>query len=117
MRFDGSARTVQGDELGLLAVPAGDASILDEGVGLLSLEPPALLLSTVKPADDGKLLVRVLNPTGDHHRAVLTVGIAATGARSVRLDETADEGDVDVTDGHVRFEVGPHVLRTVLLEH
>jgi alpha-mannosidase len=116
LRFDASERTVQGDELGLLAVPAGDDPILDPGVSLLALEPPALVLSTVKPADDGAVVVRVLNPTDDAHTAVMTVGLVVRDAASLRLDETVDDGQVEVVDGRVRFAVGPHALRTIRLQ-
>jgi alpha-mannosidase len=115
LRLAASEHAIQGDELGLLAVPAGDEPLLVEGTSLLTLEPAALVLSTVKPTADGGILVRVLNPTDDHETAVLTLGVGVTRARSVRLDETDDDGDVDLTAGRVTIGVGPHSLRTVVL--
>jgi alpha-mannosidase len=115
LRFDASERVVVGDELGLLAVPAGEEPILDPGTSLLTLEPAALVLSTVKPADDGTTVVRVLNPTDLSHSAVLTVGIPVTEVRSLRLDESSDDGEVSLADGRVTFPVGAHALRTIAL--
>ncbi|HEU5307863.1 MAG TPA: hypothetical protein VFW97_11085 [Acidimicrobiia bacterium] len=115
LRVDASERTLLGDELGLLAVPAGDAPLLDPGESLLTLEPAALVLSTIKPVDDDTVLVRVLNPTDDVHTAVLTLARPITRAESRRLDETADDGDVELADGRVTFTIGAHALRTVAL--
>jgi hypothetical protein len=115
LRVDTDERTVLGDELGLLAVPAGDEPLLPPGRSLLTLDPPALVLSTLKPGADDTLVVRVLNPTDEPHIAELTVGILVTGARSLRLDETPDGGAVDLIDGAVSFPVGPHALRTIEL--
>jgi alpha-mannosidase len=113
LRVDADARTVLGDELGLLAVPAGDTPLLEEGVSVLSLAPAALVLSTVKPGDDEQIVVRVLNPTDDRHTAVITFAIPVTAAESLRLDESIDDHPVELGDGRVRFDVGPHALRTI----
>jgi hypothetical protein len=115
LRVDASERTLLGDELGLLAVPAGDAPQLDPDVTLFTLEPAALVLSTIKPVDDDTIVVRVLNPTDEPRTAVLTLGVPVTAAESRRLDETADDGEVQLTDGRVTFAVGAHELRTVAL--
>jgi alpha-mannosidase len=115
LRLAADARTVLGDELGLLAVPAGDAPLLEPGTSLMTLEPAALVLSTVKPADGGAVIVRVLNPTDDEHTAVLTLAASIAGAVSLRLDETPDGGEVALDDRRVSFAVGPHALRTVAL--
>lgn len=115
LRIDGSERTLLGDELGLQAVPAGDAPILDPDVSLLTVEPPALVLSTLKPSAGGGMVVRVLNPTTETHDALLTWLHPIADVTSLRLDETADDGDVDLAlDGRsVSFTVGPHALRTI----
>jgi hypothetical protein len=60
-------------------------------------------------------VVRVLNPTDDVHTAVLTLARPITRAESRRLDETADDGDVELADGRVTFTIGAHALRTVAL--
>jgi mannosylglycerate hydrolase len=115
LRVDATERVLLADELGLRAVPAGDAPILEPGVSLLSLEPEALVLSTVKPGDAGACIVRVLNPTDQTASAVVSVGVPVTRAVSLRLDESPDGGDVDLDGATVRFTVGPHALRTVAL--
>jgi alpha-mannosidase len=115
LRVDASERTLLGDALGLLAVPAGDAPQLDPDVTLFTLEPAALVLSTIKPVDDDTIVVRVLNPTDEPRTAVLTLGVPVTAAESRRLDETADGGEVQLTDGRVTFAIGAHELRTVAL--
>jgi alpha-mannosidase len=115
LRLDAPEPVILGDELGLLGVPAGDEPMLEPGVSLLTLEPPSLVLSTLKPSDDGTVVLRVLNPTDDAHAAVVTLGVARSEVTSLRLDETPDGGDVELVDGRVRFDIGPHALRTVLL--
>jgi alpha-mannosidase len=115
LRVDASERVVLADEVGLLAVPAGDAPILAEGRSLFTLAPSTLVLSTVKPADDDTVVVRVLNPTDDTHTATLSVGFLVDDVTSLRLDETPDRREVAVSDERVTFEIGPHGLRTVAL--
>jgi mannosylglycerate hydrolase len=101
-------------ELPLRAVPAGEAPLVPEGRALLALEPRALLLSALKPAEQGEgLVVRVLNPTGAAHEAVVRLGFPFASAEAVRFDE-APTGDA-VTRDHdtLRFAVPPHALRSV----
>jgi hypothetical protein len=112
----GVAACAAADELGLMAVPAGPIPLVPEDSSLLSLEPARLVLSALKPAEDGRgLIVRVLNPTDDDARAVLSVGFDLAGADSVRLDETSDWAEVELTGRELTFPVGPHVLRSVRL--
>jgi hypothetical protein len=115
LRLAADERTVLADELGLCAVPAGAAPLLAPDTSLLTLEPASLVLSTMKPADDGAVVVRVLNPTDDEHTAVVTTRVPVGRATSLRLDETPDRGAVTLEDGRVIFTVGPHGLRTVAL--
>jgi alpha-mannosidase len=54
---------------------------------LLVLEPSTLLLSAVKPADDGEgIVVRVVNPGGTSARAARRVGLDVRSAHAVRGD-------------------------------
>ena len=108
-------RVLQADELGLRAVPAGDQPLVEPGVSLLTLEPDTLVLSTLKPADGDECLLRVLNPTDDPVDAVVTLGLPVARVRSLRLDESSDDVEVEVeVDGPtLRFTVRPHALRTV----
>jgi alpha-mannosidase/mannosylglycerate hydrolase len=108
---------VQDAELGLRAVLGGPAPLLEPGTSLLSLEPPALVLSACAPAtDDDGFVVRILNPTDDGHEAVVRLGFAVAGAQPVRLDESSCDEPL-VREGDVlRFPVPPHALRTVRVD-
>jgi hypothetical protein len=101
-------------ELPLRAVPAGDAPLAPEGRALLALEPRALVLSAVKPAEQEEgLVVRVLNPTDAAHEATLRLGFPFARVEAVRLDE-APTGDAVTRAGEtLRFTVPPHALRSV----
>jgi alpha-mannosidase len=112
----GVAACAVADELGLKAVPAGPIPLVPEDTPLLNLEPAWLLLSALKPAEDGRgLIIRVLNPADDVARAVVTVGFDPAGADSVRLDETSDGANVELTGRELTFPVGPHALRSLRL--
>jgi mannosylglycerate hydrolase len=113
LRVDASERVLLADELGLRAVPAGDAPILEPGVSLLMLTPETLVLSSLKPGDDGACLLRVLNPTDENADAVVSLGVPVARVDSLRLDESPDDGDVDLDGSTIRFTVGPHALRTI----
>jgi mannosylglycerate hydrolase len=108
-------RAARDAELGLLAVAAGDAPLTGPDEALVTLEPRAVLLSALKPAEreDG-FVVRVLNPTDDEHDAVVTFGFEVASARGVRLDEEPDDVTLKVSGRELRFAVPPHALRSVL---
>jgi alpha-mannosidase len=101
-------------ELGLRGVLGGPAPLLEPGRALLFLEPPSLVLSSCKPAEDGDgLVVRVLNPTDEPQEARLAFGFDVASVGAVRLDETA-VGQPVVHDGRgVRLPVPPHALRSI----
>ena len=102
-------------ELGLRAVPAGDAPLLDPDIALLELAPRELSLSALKPANDGNgFVVRVLNPTDHELKAHLRLAQPTTSVTPVRLDETASGDRIQIVDGSVAFDVPPHALRSVL---
>ena len=113
LRVDASERVLLADELGLRAIPAGDAPILEPGVSLLTLVPETLVLSSLKPSDDGACVLRVLNPTDETANAVVSLGVPVARVVSLRLDESPDGGDVDLDGSTIRFTVGPHALRTI----
>jgi alpha-mannosidase/mannosylglycerate hydrolase len=103
-------------ERGLCAVSAGDAPLLAPGHALLSLEPAGLLLSALKPADDGDgSVLRVLNPTDRALEAVVRLGLPVAGAEAVQLDETPCPGDVSLRGDVLGFAVPPRALRSVRL--
>lgn len=55
----------------------------------LFLDPDAVLLSAVKPPEEGEgIVIRIYNPTARYLEAVLRVGFPLSGARELRLDES-----------------------------
>jgi hypothetical protein len=102
-------------ELGLRGTIAGRAPALVDGRSLLALEPASLVLSALKPADDGAgIVVRVLNPTDAPAVARLRAGFPLVAARAVRLDETPI-AEVPVEHATIAFDVPPWALRSVRL--
>jgi alpha-mannosidase len=101
-------------ELGLRAVACGDAPLVSEGDPLVSVEPAALVISALKPAEEGDgLVLRVSNPTAAPLDAHVTLGFPFDTARSLRLDEEPDEHVVTRKGATLHFSVRPHALRTV----
>jgi mannosylglycerate hydrolase len=105
-------------ELGLRAVPAGPEPILPAGRGLVTLDGPGVVLSALKPAEDGNgLVLRLLNPTGTSADAHLQWGHFGGEVSEVRLDEepaeaaTASALQVD-SDGAV-MRIPAHGLRSL----
>lgn len=108
------ATTLAADELGLRAVPAGAAPILPEGASLVQLDPPDVALSALKPAEDGDgFVVRIANPTGTDHDAVVHIGAPIARAVSVHLDETPDDQPLDCDGSVLRLRVRAHSVRSV----
>jgi mannosylglycerate hydrolase len=109
----------QDAEWGLRAVEAGPAAdaLWPEGTPLVSLAPPALLLSALKPAAEGDgIVLRVLNPTAEWQQAELSFGLPLARASFVRLDESRLAGSPANDGGVVRFPVAPHALCSLRLE-
>jgi mannosylglycerate hydrolase len=109
--------------IGLCGVVAGPAPLLPDGASLLRLDPPLLLLTAVKPAENGKgIVVRVLNPSSQVVEAVLSLGFPLPLhhedwiVRPVRLNEDPAEFDVRRSGKQIRFEVPPRALRTIVLD-
>jgi mannosylglycerate hydrolase len=110
------AATAVADELGLRAVPAGKAPLWPDERSLLRVDPASVVLSTLKPAEDGDgMILRVLNPTGAEVETSVVLGLPVEEAVSVRLDETADGGRCQLRGPQLVLPVGPHALRSVRL--
>jgi len=106
--------TAAADELGLRAVPAGDTPLLPEGSSLVELDPPWVVLSAIKPSEDGDgFVLRVLNPTSRAADASVTLGLPLADAVSVRLDETSDGQPLERDRSCLIFPVQPHALRSI----
>jgi hypothetical protein len=102
-------------ELGLRAAIAGAEPRLADGRTLLALEPPSLVLSALKPAEDGDgIVVRVLNPDDAPAVAILRAGVPIGAAHAVRLDE-APIAELAVDEGTVQFDVPAQAVRSVCL--
>jgi alpha-mannosidase/mannosylglycerate hydrolase len=107
-------RLARAAELGLRAVVAGAAPLFAADQSLLTLQPPTLVLSAVKPAEDGDgAIVRVLNPTDDPVEAALEFGLPVGAATSVRLDESPDDRDLRQDGSTLWFGVPAHALRSI----
>jgi len=110
------AAAIRSAELGLRGVPAGPEAVLEQGISLIGLEGAGLVLSAVKPADDGPgIVVRVQNPGSEASAALLRLGFPVASVSAVRLDESAAEFPTIRDGATVRFDVPPHALRTVML--
>ncbi|MGA8724290.1 MAG: glycosyl hydrolase-related protein [Acidimicrobiales bacterium] len=103
------------DELGLRAVPAGTDPLLPVGTELVHLEPASVVLSALKPAEDGDgMILRLLNPTDAEVDATVHLGLP-NEVVSVRLDETADDRSFERRGSRLSITIGPHALRTLRL--
>jgi alpha-mannosidase len=114
--FTGTAdpASVRAAELGFRAVCAGPEPLLAEGGSAFAVDGD-VVLSTLKPAADGDgTVVRVLNPNDEPASAVLRWARPPTDVTSVRLDESALDGPLDVDGATVTIAVPPHALRSVL---
>jgi mannosylglycerate hydrolase len=108
-------------ELGLRAVPAGPNPVLSPGHSLFTVDGAGVVLTALKPAEEGSdLVARVLNPTDESRQAVLTWSLPVGAMSAVRLDEQPWEGEENLTrliDGQrARLRIAPHALRSVRVE-
>ncbi len=101
-------------ELGLRAVLCGDEPLASELEPFLEVEPPSLILSACKPAEDGiGVIIRVLNPTSVPEQVRIGLGFAFEKFEMLRLDETSDGGPVERDGQSLLFPVPAHALRSV----
>ncbi len=81
--------------------------------GFLELAHGQLVLSAIKPAEDGKgLVVRLWNPTGKKRRDTLRFWKKPASAETLRLDETGGKR-LAVKGAEMAIEAGPHRIVTV----
>ena len=98
------------------AVVGGAQPLVAADRALLTVTPRDVLLSALKPAEQGDgIIVRLLNPTDRAVPAAVTLGFPATSVRAVRLDETPCDATVTLDAGTIRLELPPHALRSVLV--
>jgi alpha-mannosidase len=110
----GNACAARDAEIGLWAVAAGAAPLLPAERALLTIEPRDVVLTALKPADDGPgVIARLLNPSGATREVRIDVGFPLAGVQSVRLDETPDTDPVTVSGSCVSLPVPAYGLRSV----
>jgi len=106
----------RGVEHELLAVGAGDAPLHPPETSLLEVSPREIVLSALKPAEDGDgCVLRLSNPTDQARTALVRVAFPVRQATSVRLDETPDEQPLTHDGTSLEIPLGPHALRSVRL--
>jgi hypothetical protein len=102
--------------LGLRGVIGGDVPLLAGDRALVALEPSTVLLSALKPAEEGEgIVLRLLNPTDHAATARVRLALPVQSAEAVRLDETPLGETVRVDAGVLQLPLPPHALRSVLL--
>lgn len=91
------SRSAAAADLGLRAVPAGPEPLLQPGASLLTVEGDGVVLSALKPAEDGSgVILRLLNVTGEAQPATVTARWPWSRVLEVRLDESAGDDPVRV---------------------
>jgi len=102
---------------GLRGVVAAPQPVLEPDRSLLALEGEGVVLTAVKPAENGAgIVVRLSNPTDDTRSVVLRTDFPVARCELVRLDETPASGHISQDVRGLRLEIAPHALRTVLLK-
>ena len=110
------ARAVRDAELGFRAVAAGAVPLLPERQALLTVEPRTILVTALKPAEDGTgIVLRLLNPTDVPLEARIRFGFAAAHIECVRCDESPCEESLVVQNDSVLITLAPHRLRSLRL--
>jgi mannosylglycerate hydrolase len=100
----------------LRAVAAGGTALLPAERAQLRIEPAEILLSALKPAEQGEgVVVRLLNPTDTGVEARLTVGFPFRAAESLCLDERPADFPLTVRDQVITLPLPPHAVRTLRL--
>ncbi len=103
---------------GLRGVIAGPDPLFEPGRSLLAIGDDRVVLSALKPADDGDgLILRLLNPTDEPRDVNIELGFLMTDVESVRLDEVTPMGDVAHDGSTIRVDIGARSLRTLRLHH
>ncbi len=109
------AAAARAAELGLRAVAAGDAPLLEAGTASLELSAP-LVLSAWKPAEDGDgTILRVLNPSGEAVAGRLLLPPGTSEVSAVRLDEAPDSAAFTREGREVRADLRPQGLLSLRL--
>ncbi|MEE9413753.1 MAG: glycosyl hydrolase-related protein [Acidimicrobiales bacterium] len=108
-------RAIQRATIGLRGVVAGPEPMLEADKSLLAVSNDAIVISALKPADDGEgIILRLLNPTDDQLDADVSLGFEPAEVWLARLDETAIEM-VPLDNHGFRTQVEPHALITYRL--
>lgn len=103
-------------DLGLKAVVAQEAPLLKAGFSLLEIEPRQILLSALKPPEEGEgLILRLLNPSDREIKACIKTGFPLNRVIPIRIDENSAEHTLSVKENIIEIPVPPHALRSLLI--
>jgi alpha-mannosidase len=116
------ANAARDAELGLRACAAGPAALGPADAALLEVKPGEVVLSALKPAEDGAgTILRLLNPTDTAVEARIRLAPALLARideiRSVALDETGPREAVLRDGADILVPLRPHGLATLRLRH
>jgi mannosylglycerate hydrolase len=109
-------RAARDAELGLVAVAAGDTPLVPPERALVEIAPRDVVLSALKPAEEGAgMVLRLLNPTDGPLTARVRLGFPVAEVLPVRLDETPDGKPLAPAGASFVVDVPAHALRSLLL--
>lgn len=115
----GEWRAARDAELGMRGVLGGPSPRLDDGRAMVGLSGEGVVLSALKPADDGDgVVIRLLNTTGRDTHAALRFGFAVTDVVACSLDEqplSPRDSGLQAGSQDVQLEVPAHALRSLRL--
>ncbi len=110
------ARAMRDAELGLRAVAAGKVPLVPANRPLITIEPREILLTALKPAEEGPgIVLRLLNPTDAALAARIQVAFPVSSVEAVRLDERPAQATVAVQGHVVTLTVPARGLRSIRL--
>jgi alpha-mannosidase len=86
-------------------------------VELLTVDAPAVIIDTVKPAEDGSgdVIIRLYESMRTATRCTLWTGLPVKSARATDMLEN-DQGPLKFQDGKVDLEFRPFEIKTVRLK-
>ncbi len=111
-------RTAEAAIAPLRGVIAGQSPLLRDDHPLLSIDGDGVILSALKPAEDGSAMVlRLLNTNAAAQRATIRAGFPITAVEALRLDETPCEAPFawDAGTSTVQTELAAYGVQTIRL--
>jgi hypothetical protein len=109
------ARAATDAEIGLCGVIAGPSGGLPSGTSLLELEPRSLVLTSFRPWERDRLMLRVMNPQDFEEEGTIRFGFPLAAVERVRLDGASTNAPFTFRFPELRFSIAPHQLATFVL--